>query len=106
MSMGADLMVEMEIEYELWLNDMAQELNYRCSLINSGIWQTASGKQIRITDMSLFHLSNTVAMLKRWLDNPSSEWIELFADCAYPALNAELNRRRQGFFTKVNVGDT
>ncbi len=51
--------------------------------INKGIWMKKDGTEIKIKNMELSHLKNTIAMVNR--NNPDSRYL--------PVLNKELNKR-------------
>lgn len=100
-SLGEEARMEQEWEAYFQYEKALRKAEYLCDLIDKGIWVNQQKEQIAIADMSVQHLSNAIAMLKCWLSDSHSDATYIFATHALRSLQAELDRRRQGFFTKL-----
>lgn len=92
MSYGEELMEEMLINY--LLRDFFQYEKYSelRILAEQGIWVTKEGKSIPIQKMSSGHLRNSIALMKRNMDDYDKYATEI-AEQYIKKMQAELNRR-------------
>lgn len=91
MSLGADACLAQEMSASLWFLEQDREYQYRRDLLQRGVWETSAG-QIRIADMTVSHIRNTINMLRRYAEDPTSDAQEMFAKFAIPVFESALNR--------------
>lgn len=56
--------------YDMYIDDLWD--------IDEGIWTQRDGTRIRVTDMTIQHIINTIRMLKRGNAFFKDEWIKVF----------------------------
>lgn len=71
MSMGEEILTEMEIEAEIFRD---RQMN----AIKEGVWTMRDGTKINLMDMTSAHIQNCIRMLRHKEDDLSAEWVKRF----------------------------
>lgn len=104
MSMGAEMMIDAIIEFEIEQQERADMINHHIEVAKLKLWVTQEGKTLKISQMSSRHIRNSLNMLQRRLDS-ADEYEEELIYIYINNFNEELQKRKyplqdatEGFF--------
>lgn len=104
MSMGAEMLTDLLIEYEIMMMERADMIEKHITVANSKLWVTREGETMHISKMSSRHIRNSLNMLQRRLDF-ADEDEEMLINIYIGHFNEELQKRKhppqdatEGFF--------
>ena len=98
-TLGEEACMETECESSLRHERHLREYQRRFDSIQVGVWEAKSGP-VRIADMTVSHIQNTISLLRRYGVAPCSGLQKAFVSYAIPILQTELTRKLATFFKK------